>query len=114
MLKPAEPSPPHPERPIGELVHELIEDGKAYAQSEIGLAKTIAASKAKALAFPIGFLIAAVLIAMAAINALVLGVVLALASLIGPLGAGAVGLLIFLAIAGGAAWWGIQAVRRAI
>ena len=34
MLKPAEPGPPPPERPIGELVHELVEEGKAYAQAE--------------------------------------------------------------------------------
>ena len=38
MLKPADPGPPPPERPIGELVNELIEEGKAYAQAELGLA----------------------------------------------------------------------------
>ena len=54
MLKPADPGPPPPERPIGELVHELIEDGKAYARAEIGLAKAIAAAKGKALALPGG------------------------------------------------------------
>ena len=27
------------ERPIGELVHELIEDGKAYARAELGVAR---------------------------------------------------------------------------
>ena len=31
------------ERPVGELVHQLVEDGKAYARAEIGLAKAIAA-----------------------------------------------------------------------
>src|SRR5205814_38363 len=36
MLKPVDPGPPPPERPIGELVHELIENGKAYAQAELG------------------------------------------------------------------------------
>ena len=46
MLKPADPGPPGPERPIGELVHELIEQGKSYAQAELGLAKAIAAAKA--------------------------------------------------------------------
>jgi hypothetical protein len=29
MLKPADPGPPPAERPVGELVHELIENGKA-------------------------------------------------------------------------------------
>ena len=52
MLKPVDPGPPPAERPIGELVHELIEEGKAYARAEIGLAKAIAAAKGKALALP--------------------------------------------------------------
>ena len=114
MLKPADPSPPPPERPVGELVHELIEQGKAYARAEIGLAKAIAAAKGKALAFPVAILITALFIMMAAINALVIGVVLALSTLIGPLAAGFVGLLIFVAIAGGLAWWGVESARRAL
>lgn len=113
MLKPAEPTP-QPERPVGEVVQELIEEGKGYARAEIGLAKAIAAAKAKALALPVGLLIAALFVAMAAINALVLGVVLALAIIIGPLAAGFAGLLVFAAIAGGLAWWGIERARRAL
>lgn len=112
MLKPTEPIPPSPERPIGELVHELIEEGKAYARAEANLVKEIAAAKGKALAFPAGLIVVSLLIALAAINALVLGVVLGLATLIGPLAAGFVGLLIFLALASGLAWWGIEGVRR--
>jgi hypothetical protein len=111
MLKPAEPPPPA-ERPIGELVHELIGEGKGYARAELGLAKAIAAAKAKALSVPAGLLVVALFIGMAAINALVLGVVLALATLIGPLAAGFAGLLIFAAIAGGLAWWAIERVKR--
>jgi uncharacterized integral membrane protein len=113
MLKPAEPTPP-PERPIGELVHELVEEGKAYARAELDLGKAIGIAKAKALALPAGLLIAALFVAMAALNALAVGVVLALATLIGPLLAGIVGLLIFAAIAGGLAWWGIERARRAL
>ena len=112
MLKPVDPPPP--ERPVGELVHELIEEGKAYAQAEVGLAKAIAAAKAKALAMPAGLLVAALFIGMAAINALVLGVVLALAKLIGPLAAGVAGLVIVAAIAGGLAWYGIEQARKAL
>lgn len=113
MLKPVEPMPP-PERPIGELVHELIEEGKGYARAEAGLAKAIATAKAKALAMPAGLLVAALFVGMAAINALVVGVVLALAILIGPLAAGVAGMLIFAAIAGGLAWWGIEGLRKAL
>ena len=113
MLKPVEPTPT-PERPIGELVHELVEEGKAYARAELDLAKVIALAKAKALALPAGVLVAALFVGLAAINALVIGVVLALATLIGPLLAGIAGLLIFGAIAGGLAWWGIERARRAL
>ena len=52
MLKPPnepEGAPGDNDRAIGELVHELIEDGKAYARAEVGLVKAMAAAKADAL-----------------------------------------------------------------
>jgi len=110
MLKPVEPTPP-PERPIGELVHELIEEGKGYARAEIGLLKAIATAKGKALILPAALLVVALLLAMASITALVLGVVLALATLVGPLAAGVLGMLLFAAIAGCLAWWGVQRAK---
>ena len=110
MLKPVAPTPP-PERPIGELVHELIEEGKGYARAEIGLLKAIATAKGKALILPAALLVVALLLAMASITALVLGVVLALATLVGPLAAGVLGMLLFAAIAGGLAWWGVQRAK---
>jgi hypothetical protein len=112
MLKPADPGPPPPERPIGELVHELIENGKAYAQAEIGLAKAIAAAKGKALAIPAALFALALFLAMAALNALAVGVVIALETFIGPLAAGFVGMLIFGAVAGLLGWYGYQRLRR--
>jgi hypothetical protein len=111
MLKPAEPTEA-PERPIGELVSELVEEGKAYARAEVGLAKAIAMAKAKALALPAGMFAAALLLAMTALNALALGVVLALVKFIGPLAAGFIGMLIFAAIAGTLAWVGVQRVKQ--
>ena len=111
MLKPVDPGP-KAERPVGELVHELIEDGKAYARAEIGLAKAIAAAKGKALALPAGLFGAAFILALAAVTALAVGVVMALARFIGPLAAGFVGMLIFTAMAGGCSWWGYQRLRR--
>ena len=112
MLKPVDPGPRNAERPVGELVHELIEDGKAYARAEIDLARAIAAAKGKALALPAGLFAAALFIGMAALNALAFGVVLALARFIGPLAAGFIGMLIFAAIAGGCAWFGYQRLRQ--
>ena len=111
MLKPADPGPT-PERPIGELVHQLLEDGKAYARAEMGVVKAIAASKGKALAVPLGMFGAALLFALAAISALALGVVMALAKFIGPLAAGFIGMVIFAGIAGGLGWYGYERLRR--
>lgn len=110
MLKPVDPGPP--ERPVGELVHELIEDGKAYARAEIDLYKTIAAAKGKALALPVGLFVAAFLVGMAALTALAVGVVMALTTLIGPLAGGFVGMLIFVVIAGLLGWYGYSRLKR--
>lgn len=111
MLKPVDPGQ-KPERPIGELVHELIEDGKAYARAEVGLVKAIATAKGKALALPAALFGTAFILALAAVTALAVGVVMALTRFIGPLAAGFVGMLIFLAIAGLLGWWGVQRLRR--
>ena len=112
MLKPADPGPPPPERPVGELVHELIEEGKAYARAEIDLARAIATSKARALVVPAILFGVAFVLALAAVTAVALGVVLALAKFVGPLTAGFIGLVIFAAIAGGLGWYGAERLRR--
>jgi len=113
MLKPADPGPP-PERPIGELVQELVEEGKAYARAELDLAKAVATAKAKALALPAALFATAFVLVLAAVTALSVGVVIALAKFLGPLLAGIAGLLIFAALAAGLAWWGAERVRRAL
>jgi Putative Actinobacterial Holin-X, holin superfamily III len=113
MLKPAEPPPPT-ERPIGEIVHELIEEGKGYARAEIGLARAIASAKAKALALPAALFGVAFMLALAAVTALAVGVVLALAKFLGPLLAGIAGLVIFAGLAGLLGWIGADRARRAL
>jgi hypothetical protein len=115
MLKvPEQGQQPGAERPIGELVHELIDDGKTYARAEVNLVKAIATAKAAALALPAGLLVAALFIGMAAINALVFGVVLALAKFVGPLLGGLIGMLLFFALAGAIAWYAAHRIRRAL
>src|SRR3569623_1476683 len=115
MLKVTEqPQPADDERPIGELVHQLIEDGKAYARAEVGLVKAIATAKASALAMPIGLLVAALFIGMAALYALAFGIMLALVKLVRPLLAGVIGMLILAAVAGGLVWFAIGRIRSAL
>jgi uncharacterized protein (DUF697 family) len=111
MLKPVDPGP-QAERPIGELVHELIEEGKAYARAEFDLAKAIGTAKARAVAIPAALFGAAFICALAAVTALAVGIVIALASLVGPLLGGIVGLIIFAGIAGGLGWYGARRLKR--
>ena len=118
MLKPSDPAlqPPEPgsERPVGELVNQLVEDGKAYARAELGVAKAIASAKADALKVPAILLGAAVLILQAAVTMLAAGLFFALLEPLGPLLAGLLAALVFAAIAGGLAWWAVTTIRRAL
>ena len=103
MLKRVEATPPDyepREETIGELFTRLVEDGRAYARAELDLVKQIArhrAAKAKTGAILVG---AGVTLLLCALTAFVLALVLGLATLIGPFGAGMVVFLV-LAIAGG-------------
>jgi hypothetical protein len=118
MLKPTDPamqpSGPGDERPIGELVHELVEDGKAYAQAELGVAKAIATAKAGSLKVPAILLGAALLFAQAAVTVLAVAVFLGLLALMGPVLAGLVAFLIFAGAAGALAWFGVERAKRGL
>lgn len=116
MLKPADSRPigPDEERPVGELVHQLVEDGKAYAKAEVDLVKATATAKGKALAVPAALFGVAFIITISAFGALVLGVFHALDSHIGPIGAGLLTFLIFAGVAGAMAYVGIAKVRKGL
>ena len=114
MLKPADTPPAGSERPIGELVSQLVDEGKAYAKAEADLAKAIATAKAKALTTPLVLFAAALFVAMSALNALAIGIVLLLYVFIGPLAAGVVAFLLIGAVAGLLAWLGITKLRKAL
>ena len=113
MLKPTDPpGPAQPERPIGDLVHQLTEEGKAYARAEIGLAKAIAAAKAKALAIPAGLLGAALVLVQAAVTVFAVGDFAALYWLFGAVLAGFAAFLIFGGLAGALAWYAVERLKR--
>jgi hypothetical protein len=114
MLKPTDAPPGGNERPIGELVSQLVDDGKAYAQAEIDLVKAIAADKAAAARTAAIFLGLALFIAFGAIVALSVGIVLALATLIGPLLGGVVAFVLIGAVAALLGWLGAQKIRAAL
>lgn len=114
MLKPSDQLQPPPERPVGEIVHQLLEDGKAYARAELEVAKAIATAKGKALAIPAGLLLAALIVLQSAVTVLA---VMVFAALLWPLGtilAGLVAFLLFAGIAGGLAWYAARRVQRGL
>jgi hypothetical protein len=106
------PEPADNERPIGELVHELIEDGKAYARAEVGVMRAMAAAKANALKLPAILLGAAFVLLLASVTALAYGVAAGLATLIGPFAGGLVAFLLFAAVVGVLIWIGVGKVRE--
>jgi hypothetical protein len=113
MLKPTDPgNNPQGERPIGELVSELVEQGKAYAKAELDVVKAIAVSKGKALVIPAGLFGVAFMVGLAAIMALAFGVFMELYAFMDPLLAGFLSFLLFAAIAGGLGWYGAQRLKR--
>lgn len=85
---------------IGDLFHRLAEDGKAYAQAEVNLYKTIGTERAKALQTPAIMLGAAYFLAWGAFLALVATVFVGLAGLMGDFLAGVLTVLIVGGLAG--------------
>jgi hypothetical protein len=113
MLKPAnEPmQKPEDERPVGEVVHQLIDEGKAYAKAEVELAKAQALAKAASFKLPAILLFGALLFAQAAVTVLAVTIALTLAPLIGPLGGGLVAVLLAGSAAAGLGWLGVQKLK---
>lgn len=79
MLKRTETFSGEPEG-VGDLLHRLVEDGKAYAQAEVNYYKTVGTERASALKMPAILGVAAILFAHAAFLALCATLFVALAS----------------------------------
>jgi hypothetical protein len=113
MLKPPEPGAgPNSERPVGELVNQLVEDGKTYARAELGVARAIAEAKAKALMLPTGLFGAAFLLTQAAVTVLAVGLFVALWAAMPALLAGLIAFLVFAGVAGGLGWYAVFRLKR--
>jgi hypothetical protein len=112
MLKPAEMPPPG-ERSVGELVHQLIEDGKAFARAELGVAKAIGGDKVAAYKLPAILIAGSLFLLQSAVTAMAVGISLWLLPLIGPLLAGLIAFLIFAGLAGLMVWIGLRKIKDA-
>lgn len=113
MLKPPGPNPPsEPDPSIGELIERLVDDAWDYGRAEINLLKERARELAEGyLRTAILFGIAAVL-AVAGVVTLFVGIAIALARWIGPLGGAIISTLLAATIAGSLVWFALRDVRN--
>src|SRR3954447_14507446 len=107
----SEPPPGGPERPIGEIVGQLVDDGKAYARSEVEVAKAIAAAKTRALIWPAALFTVALLLAFASLAALAVGLFFALFAIMPALLAGLLSFAILAGIAALLGWIGANKLK---
>ena len=76
------------DKSIGDLVHELIDNGKRFVRAEISLYKRIALYRAAKAKYGFAALAAALLLVNAGLIAALVGIVIGLAKFVGPIGAG--------------------------
>jgi hypothetical protein len=115
MLKRAdsasEPPPGASARPIGEIVGQLVDDGKAYARSEVEVARAIAAAKARQLIWPGVLFLAALLLAVTSLSALAMGLFFTLYAYMPALLAGLLAFAILAAVAAFLGWLGANRLK---
>jgi hypothetical protein len=113
MLKRTDPGPSSAgsERPIGEVVGQLVDDGKAYAQAELDVAKAIAAAKARSLILPAALFAVAFLLAFTALSTLAIGLFFALYAVMPALLAGVIAFAILAGLAVLLGWIGVGKLR---
>jgi hypothetical protein len=111
MLKRTDSSPAEADRPIGEIVGQLVDDGKAYAKSEVEVVKAIAVAKSRALILPGVLFLTAFLLAITALSALGIGLFFALFAVMPALVAGLLAFAILAGIAALLGWIGVIRLR---
>ena len=99
--------------PIGQLFSQLVDDGKRFARAEVDFYKAKAADKAEPVKMAAIYGGAAVTLALSAVTALLVGLILALETLVGPLAATLIVVLVTLAVAGLLGWMAFKQVAEA-
>jgi hypothetical protein len=100
------------EESIGALIGRLVEDGKGYAYAEIGYYRTLAASKLGEAKLGLIFGVTALVIALCAVTALLVGLILSLATLVGPGWATLIVIVAALALSGLLGWLAYKRIQR--
>lgn len=96
---------------IGDLLGRLIEDGRTYARAEIDLLKEIARHRVGLARTGAMLLAAGIVLLLSSLTALILGSVLGLASLVGPLPAGLIVALVLAGLGYGLVRFGLVRLR---
>lgn len=98
------------EETIGALIGRLAEDGKAYARAEIGYYRTLATAKLGEIRNGVILGAAALVIALCSVTALLVGLILSLATLVGPGFATLIVIAGALAVAGLLGWLAYRSI----
>ena len=97
---------------VGDLLGRLVEDGKGFVRAEVGYYRTLAGRMAGEAKNGLILGIAALVIALSTVTALLVGLILTLATLVGPGFATLIVLVGALAIAGLLGWLAYRHIAR--
>lgn len=106
----------HADESLGSLFLRVMEEGKAFARAEIELYRTLAAARMADLRWAAAFALIAVVLVQGAFVALIVGLVMTVARLLGPGWATSVvfgGTLVVAAVVGWLAWRRLARAMRA-
>jgi len=113
MLKPAEPHlPPEDDRSIAELIERLLDDALDYGRAELELIKARVVEIAESYVRASILFAVATVIGIAGVVTLFVGIALALARWIGPLGGALISTLLAAGIAGLLIWLALRDLKE--
>lgn len=113
--EPALDPPPEPaDDSIGAALLQAADDAKAYARAQIDLVRETAAARLRVARTGLILGAAAAALSFAALTTLVVGAAMALATLVGPLAATLIVVLVVLAIAALLGWLAFQRISDAL
>jgi len=113
MLKPPDQNPPpEPDRSIGEMIEQVLDDALDYGRTELGLLKARAIEAAENYVRAAILLGVATAFALAGVITLFVGIATALARWIGPLGGAIASMLLAAGIGGLLVWLALRDLKE--
>jgi hypothetical protein len=103
---------PDKQESVGALLSRLVEDGKSFARAEIGYYRTLAIAKLGEATGGLVLGMVALVLLLSAVTALLVGLILTLATLVGPGFATLIVILATLLVAGLLGWLAYRHMLR--